>query len=425
MSSSTAAIAANSALNVLDTNLKSNPRKRITEKKLAVETVVDGENLGKDGKDFRPVRDNYSTPKHSPKRKKLNSKIEKPRWKKILCITIKNSLLLAALFLLGRILWKRDDLRSHGNQPLFTAPAMEEQITDVKKTTEILQSQLQVVEGKIEREIASVKEELEKVIKQNRGNIEKKLEELNAKGDRVEASLIKLSDSNFLSKEELPRILDELKISSSPGDDSRRTNFDEIRKQARVIIMNEIEKHAADGLGMVDFALASGGARVVKHSEAFSSGNGRWISIGNAFRRGEVHPNAQKMLQPSFGEPGQCFALQGSAGFVEIKLRTAIIPEAVTLEHVSKSVGYDRSSAPKECRISAWYVGDGDRVSTPVTVAEFMYDLDKMNVQTVGISSGAVGTVNMVRLDFLSNHGNAKHTCLYRLRAHGSVPNPI
>lgn len=42
------------------------------------------------------------------------------------------------------------------------------------------------------------------------------------------------------------------------------------------------------------------------------------------------------MLRPSFGEPGACFALSGSSGFVEIKLRRAIVPEAVTLEHVAK-----------------------------------------------------------------------------------------
>ena len=43
-----------------------------------------------------------------------------------------------------------------------------------------------------------------------------------------------------------------------------------------------------------------------------------------------------KMLRPSFGEPGDCFALNGSSGFVEIKLRNAIVPEAVTLEHIAK-----------------------------------------------------------------------------------------
>jgi SUN domain-containing protein 1/2 len=49
-----------------------------------------------------------------------------------------------------------------------------------------------------------------------------------------------------------------------------------------------------------------------------------------------VHKTAQKMLEPSFGQPGECFALKGSSGFVDVKLRAGIIPEAVTLEHVDK-----------------------------------------------------------------------------------------
>ncbi|KAL0791197.1 hypothetical protein Bca101_007443 [Brassica carinata] len=38
-----------------------------------------------------------------------------------------------------------------------------------------------------------------------------------------------------------------------------------------------------------------------------------------------------------FGEPGQCFALKGSSGYVQIRLRGPIVPEAFTLEHVAKS----------------------------------------------------------------------------------------
>ena len=106
---------------------------------------------------------------------------------------------------------------------------------------------------------------------------------------------------------------------------------------ARDIVWKEIEKHAADGLGRVDYALASGGAKVVRHSEPYGFGKGNgWFTTAKG--RNRVHASANKMLEPSFGEPGQCFPLQGSSGFIEIKLRTGIIPEAVTLEHVSKVI---------------------------------------------------------------------------------------
>ncbi|KAF3545335.1 hypothetical protein DY000_02009768 [Brassica cretica] len=46
------------------------------------------------------------------------------------------------------------------------------------------------------------------------------------------------------------------------------------------------------------------------------------------------------MLSPSFGEPGQCFALKGSSGYVQIRLRGPIVPEAFTLEHVAKVLAH-------------------------------------------------------------------------------------
>ncbi|KAI3758110.1 hypothetical protein L6452_05658 [Arctium lappa] len=56
----------------------------------------------------------------------------------------------------------------------------------------------------------------------------------------------------------------------------------------------------------------------------------------HCMKRGGVQSDAVKMLRPSFGKPGECFPLKENNGFVEINLRTAIIPEAITLEHVSE-----------------------------------------------------------------------------------------
>ncbi|CAI9281235.1 unnamed protein product [Lactuca saligna] len=106
-----------------------------------------------------------------------------------------------------------------------------------------------------------------------------------------------------------------------------RLEWDEVRE----IIKKEIAKHAADGIGRVDYAVASCGGRVLKHSKpsVLSSRLSRWIS-------GNVHRDAVKMLQPSFGQTGECFPLKGDNGFVEVKLCTSVVPEAITVEHVSK-----------------------------------------------------------------------------------------
>ena len=134
----------------------------------------------------------------------------------------------------------------------------------------------------------------------------------------------------------------------------------------RDMVEKEIQRHAADGLGRVDYALSSGGARVVRHSEPFIVINGRhWFRrhsksfIRRWFRKTivtTVYKDSEKMLKPSFGESGQCFPLKGDSGFVEIRLITTIIPEAITLEHVDKVMfGYSMLFIAYCCNFS-YYV---------------------------------------------------------------------
>lgn len=93
-----------------------------------------------------------------------------------------------------------------------------------------------------------------------------------------------------------------------------------------------------------------------------------------------------------------------------------------------QSVAYDRSSAPKDCRVSGWlHQGHADSAAVDIEkmflLAEFMYDLEKSNAQTFNVmDSTASGLIDTVRLDFTSNHGSPTHTCIYRLRVHGHEP---
>lgn len=94
-----------------------------------------------------------------------------------------------------------------------------------------------------------------------------------------------------------------------------------------------------------------------------------------------------------------------------------------------QSVAYDRSSAPKDCRVSGWFLGktdstaDGEEKMSLLT--EFTYDLEKSNAQTFNVldSTAAPGIIDTVRLDIESNHGSPTHTCIYRFRVHGHEPN--
>ena len=264
------------------------------------------------------------------------------RWVTIARILAKNLVLFVVLAGLAQLVYRlalKPNLDESGNGNAFVGTHMEfegriaEMEAFLKKTAKMMQVQVEVIDRKIDNEIGGLKKEFAEKIEDRSGI----LKELKAKSENLEKSVSELKSKSveWLSKEEFEKIYEDLKTARSKeyGGDGEGS-LDEIRAYAREMIEREIEKHAADGLGRVDYALATGGGSVVKHSEPFSAGKGgNWFLKGG---RGMVHNNADKMLRPSFGEPGQCFALSGSSGFVQIKLRTGIVPEAVTLEHVAK-----------------------------------------------------------------------------------------
>ena len=113
----------------------------------------------------------------------------------------------------------------------------------------------------------------------------------------------------------------------------------------------------ADRTGRQDFALASGGGRVVAHSQLspfVARGDGP-ITAAVAFLRGGVHPKSDEwLLSPSLEQPGDCIALHSSTGYVDIRLRQSVMVDAVTLEHTNSLNAYDMHSAPRDIEILGW-----------------------------------------------------------------------
>ncbi|CAK7325119.1 unnamed protein product [Dovyalis caffra] len=295
----------------------------------------------------------------------------------------------------------------------------------VKTAVKMIQLQVEVVDKKIENEVGGLRREMSKKIDDKGMILEGELRKLVERSEGLEKKIGELKAGDWLSKEDFERFYEQFKKAKGGEFGGSDVTLDDIMVYARQIVQNEIEKHAADGLGRVDYALATSGGMVVKHSDPYMAGRGvNWFLKGRG-----VQPNADEMLKPSFGEPGKCFALKGSSGFVQIKLRSAIVPEAVTLEHVAKSVAYDRSTAPKDCRVSGWLqnheLASADYEKKMFLLTEFTYDLEKSNAQTFNVlHSSASGLVDTVRLDFTSNQGSPSLTCIYRFRVHGYEPDP-
>ncbi|GMJ14361.1 SAD1/UNC-84 domain protein 1, ARABIDOPSIS SAD1/UNC-84 DOMAIN PROTEIN 1 [Hibiscus trionum] len=367
-------------------------------------------------------------------RKLAVNKIEKPRWMTAASIFVKNLVLLLVLVgiaqIIRRLALKPGDVS--GDETQMGLTEFEGRVAEVegflKTTANMIQVQVDVVDRKIENEIGGLRRELNERIQGQTAVLEKSLKKLEEKSEELDKSLSELKTADLLTKEEFGKMYEQMLKEKGIGEYDNAVSLSDLGAYAREIVKKEIEKHASDGLGRVDYALSSGGGKVVQHSEPFLAGKGlNWFLESS---RNAVHRDADKMLKPSFGEPGQCFPLKGSNGFVQIKLRTAIIPEAITLEHVAKSVAYDRSSAPKDCRVSGWLqardLDSAVDANKMFLLAEFTYDLEKSNAQTFDVSDTAgIGIVDTVRLDFSSNHGSASHTCIYRLRVHGHEPDSV
>ncbi|KAJ0263750.1 SUN domain-containing protein 2 [Hirschfeldia incana] len=350
------------------------------------------------------------------------TKTEKIPWSRVVRVFAKQFgalLLLAGLIqLVRKVIIKETTLPSSSSSfPIETEMGLlelESRIAAVdglvKTTTKMMQVQVEFLDKKMGSETRALRERIDSAS----SALEDEVKKVDSRVDRLQASVEEVNSKPLVSREELERVYEELKKGKvhEPS-----VNIDELRAYAREIVEKEIGKHAADGLGRADYALGSGGAFVMDHSDPFLVGDvGHWF--GTSWRR--VHSKAVKMLTPSFGEPGQCFPLKGSNGYVQVRLRAAIVPEAVTLEHVSKAVAYDRSSAPKDCRVSGWLEDKEMESETRLLLTEFTYDLDRSNAQTFDIPESAhSGLVDTVRLDFTSNHGSDSHTCIYRFRVHG------
>jgi len=179
-------------------------------------------------------------------------------------------------------------------------------------------------------------------------------------------------------------------------------------------------------------------------------------TLGLAARGNSITAPPETILQDSL-LPGACWPVGMNGGgddkpLVTIRLPTPATITAITLDHVSKLLVDDRSSAPKKVKVYGYAACDScqglgfDR-SSKMLLAEIIYDLNERdggNIQTFEVETSpkaavsedgscaasydagtcggggdATATVAAVSLEILENWGHADYTCLYRFRVHG------
>lgn len=162
----------------------------------------------------------------------------------------------------------------------------------------------------------------------------------------------------------------------------------------------------------------------------------------------------QAVLAP-VAAPGRCLALNGSSGYVDIRLAAPVRPPiSFTYEHVPASIAHDVRSAPRGLRATGFpgpppppasasgSEGEGQGLTSSdtkggVPLGSCIYDAlapASRAAQTCGGGGGAAAAagaeqaasavaasaVTHVRFEFRGNHGHPNYTCLYRVRVHGA-----
>jgi SUN domain-containing protein 1/2 len=233
---------------------------------------------------------------------------------------------------LGTTAWS---LRATSPKSIHRSSALEiEQLQEfVTKSVRGMQEQLELIDRRIGTAIGDLRNEVKEEIESEVTKLRTKVLSVTEHIDHL------FVDGGPLNRNEALELMQSMVEASLAQHGVKKIGLEDVQAEARQIVRTEIEKHSADGMGRPDYALASGGGKVTDHSEGYFLGRGSiWSSPVRSLFPGapKKHWLANKILEPSFGEPGQCLPLSGSNVYVEISLRTAIIPDAVTLEHVSK-----------------------------------------------------------------------------------------
>lgn len=183
------------------------------------------------------------------------------------------------------------------------------------------------------------------------------------------------------------------------------------------IVNQALKRYSEDRIGMVDYALESGGASVIstRCSETYETKTALLSLFGIPLWYHSQSPRV--ILQPDV-HPGNCWAFQGPQGFAVVRLSARIRPTAVTLEHVPKALSPNStiSSAPKDFAVFGF---DEDLQQEGTLLGQFTYNQDGEPIQTFYFQDPKMATYQVVELRILTNWGHPEYTCIYRFRVHG------
>eukprot|EP00069_Balaena_mysticetus_P014919 bmy_08936T0 len=187
--------------------------------------------------------------------------------------------------------------------------------------------------------------------------------------------------------------------------------------QARAIVNSALRLYSQDKIGMVDFALESGGGSILstRCSETYETKTALISLFGVPLWYFSQSPRVA--IQPDI-YPGNCWAFKGSQGYLVVRLSMKIHPTTFTLEHIPKTLSPtgNITSAPKDFAV---YGLENENQEEGQLLGQFTYDQEGESLQMFPAPKRPERAFQIVELRIFSNWGHPEYTCLYRFRVHG------
>ena len=127
-------------------------------------------------------------------------------------------------------------------------------------------------------------------------------------------------------------------------------------------------------------------------------------------------------------EPGECWPMAGSSGYLFIRLSHPIFVSGFSMEHISinESPVHSVASAPRDFYVEVFEENSLSSADPAQKYGPFRYDDNNADqpVQRFVLnetrSTESNRKITAVRLNIRSNHGHPEYTCIYRFRVHGT-----
>ncbi|XP_074697241.1 SUN domain-containing protein 1 isoform X9 [Strix aluco] len=258
-------------------------------------------------------------------------------------------------------------------------------------------------------------------------------------GDQQEdfpESLLQWLTSNFVSKSDLQTLLQDLElqilknITLHMSVTNQKLTSEVVTNavanagisgiteaQAQIIVNNALKLYSQDKIGMVDFALESGGGSILstRCSETYETKTALISLFGIPLWYFSQSPRV--VIQPDM-YPGNCWAFKGSQGYLVVRLSMKIYPTAFTVEHIPKTLSPtgNITSAPRNFSV---YGLDDEYQEEGKLLGQYIYDQGGEPLQMFPLMEKSENAFQIVELRIFSNWGHAEYTCLYRFRVHG------